>query len=121
MIIERDLRAYTVSVEDSLVTALNAISENQSRIVFCIDDAGVLVEPLVRHDQIGRGDLVNSLRVWLKNNGQWDPAAAQLGVHRHTLRQRIHKAERLLDRPIDSPNTRAELWLALQVLDNSPF
>jgi PucR family transcriptional regulator, purine catabolism regulatory protein len=82
--------------------------------------AAALVEPLVRHDQIGRGDLVNSLRVWLKNNGQWDPAAAQLGVHRHTLRQRIHKAERLLDRPIDSPDTRAELWLALQVLDNSP-
>jgi PucR family transcriptional regulator, purine catabolism regulatory protein len=82
--------------------------------------AAAVVEPLVRHDQIGRGDLVNSLRVWLKNNGQWDPAAAQLGVHRHTLRQRIHKVERLLDRPIDSPNTRAELWLALQVLDNSP-
>jgi purine catabolism regulator len=83
--------------------------------------AVALVEPLVRHDRSGRGDLVNSVRVWLENNGQWDPAAAQLGVHRHTLRHRIHKAEQLLDRPIDSPSTRAELWLALQVVDDTPL
>ncbi|MDP3891989.1 helix-turn-helix domain-containing protein, partial [Nocardioides sp.] len=60
-------------------------------------------------------------RVWLENNGQWDPAAAQLGVHRHTLRHRIRRAEQLLDRPIDSPSTRAELWLALQVVDSAPW
>ncbi|MEO7352315.1 MAG: PucR family transcriptional regulator [Marmoricola sp.] len=83
--------------------------------------AAALVEPLVHHDQTGRGDLVNSVRVWLEKNGQWDPAAAQLGVHRHTLRQRIHKAAQLLDRPIDSPHTRAELWMALQVIDNTPL
>lgn len=62
-----------------------------------------------------RGDLVTSLRVWLEHHGQWDPAAAQLGVHRHTLRNRVHKAEALLDRHLDSAESRAELWLALQL------
>ncbi len=62
-----------------------------------------------------RGELVASLRVWLEHHGQWDPAAVQLGVHRHTLRNRIHKAEALLDRRLDSAENRAELWLALQL------
>jgi purine catabolism regulator len=56
---------------------------------------------------------VNSVRVWLSHHGQWEPAAAQLGVHRHTLRKRIRRAGELLDRDLDSPGTRAELWLAL--------
>jgi PucR family transcriptional regulator, purine catabolism regulatory protein len=63
----------------------------------------------------GRGDLVQSLRVWLAHHGQWDPAAAELGVHRHTLRNRVRKAERILDRELDSPDVRAELWLALRL------
>jgi purine catabolism regulator len=77
--------------------------------------AAALLEPLVRHDATGRGDLVTSLRVWLEQHGQWDPAAARLGVHRHTLRQRMQKVEQLLGRSLDLPGTRAELWLALQI------
>jgi purine catabolism regulator len=76
--------------------------------------AAALLEPLVRHDATGRGDLVTSLRVWLEQHGQWDPAAVRLGVHRHTLRQRMQKVEQLLGRSLDLPGTRAELWLALQ-------
>jgi len=77
--------------------------------------AAACLEPLVAHDRTGRGDLVNSLRVWLAHHGQWDPAAARLGVHRHTLRQRIDKAQRLLARDLSRPGDRAELWLALEV------
>ena len=58
-------------------------------------------------------ELRESLRTWLAHHGQWDPAAARLGVHRHTLRNRIRRAEELLGRSLDSPGLRAELWLAL--------
>lgn len=61
------------------------------------------------------GDLARSLRAWLAHHGQWDPAAAELGVHRHTLRNRIRKVERLLGRELDSADLRAELWLALRL------
>jgi purine catabolism regulator len=73
-----------------------------------------LLAPLRRHDETGRGDLVESLRCWLEHHGHWDVAAARLGVHRHTLRNRITKAEELLGRDLDSPGVRAELWVALQ-------
>ncbi|MGY1916388.1 PucR family transcriptional regulator ligand-binding domain-containing protein [Blastococcus sp. SYSU DS0973] len=68
---------------------------------------------LVAADRAGPGDLVESVRVWLAANGQWEPAAARLGVHRHTLRKRIRRAEELLGRDLDAPGVRAELWLAL--------
>ncbi|WP_410590635.1 PucR family transcriptional regulator [Amycolatopsis sp. lyj-23] len=76
--------------------------------------AGGLLAPLRRHDETGRGDLVESLRCWLEHHGHWDTAAARLGVHRHTLRNRITKAQELLGRDLDSPGVRAELWVALQ-------
>lgn len=76
--------------------------------------AQALLAPLIEHDATGRGDLVDSLHEWLRRHGQWDPAAAQLGVHRHTLRNRIAKAEQLLGASLDDPGVRAELWLALQ-------
>ena len=62
-----------------------------------------------------KGDLVASLRAWLSRHGQWDTAAADLGVHRHTLRYRMRRVEELLDRSLDDPDLRAELWLALRV------
>jgi PucR family transcriptional regulator, purine catabolism regulatory protein len=73
-----------------------------------------LLAPLLRDN----GKLIDSLREWLQHHGQWDPAAARLGVHRHTLRNRMRKIEELTDRSLDSPGFRAELWFSLQLLDN---
>ncbi|MPY97928.1 MAG: PucR family transcriptional regulator [Actinophytocola sp.] len=70
--------------------------------------------PLREHDATGRGELLTSLRCWLSHNGHWDRAATQLGVHRHTLRNRLKKVAELTGRDLDSPGVRAELWLALQ-------
>lgn len=78
--------------------------------------ADSLLAPLIAHDLAGRGDLVNSLRTWLAHHGQWDPSAAALGVHRHTLRHRITTVGELLGRDLDSPGTRSELWLALDII-----
>ena len=77
-----------------------------------------LLAPLIAHDLAGRGDLVNSLRAWLSHHGQWDPSAAALGVHRHTLRHRITTVGELLGRDLDSPGTRSELWLALEIIES---
>jgi len=62
-----------------------------------------------------KGDLVESLFAWLSRHGQWDTAAADLGVHRHTLRYRMRRVEELLGRSLDDPDLRAELWVALRV------
>ncbi|WP_309081731.1 PucR family transcriptional regulator [Zhihengliuella sp.] len=71
-----------------------------------------LLAPLSRHDD--GSQLVDDLRTWLEHNGQWDPAARELGIHRHTLKARIGRAERLLSLDLSTFAGRAEVWLALQ-------
>ncbi len=63
----------------------------------------------------GKADLLASTRAWLAHHGQWDVAAQELGVHRHTLRYRIRRVEELLGRSLDDADLRAELWFALEL------
>ncbi|EFL15220.1 predicted protein [Streptomyces sp. C] len=60
--------------------------------------------------------LRDTLRGWLAHHGSWDRSAAALGVHRNTVRQRIARCAALLDRDLDDPDTRMELWFALRRL-----
>lgn len=69
------------------------------------------------HDEVARGELVESLRVFLSRNGHWEAAADELGVHRHTLRYRMRKVEELTGRSLDSAQDRMEFWIALQAQD----
>ncbi|OLT45905.1 hypothetical protein BJF85_18170 [Saccharomonospora sp. CUA-673] len=78
--------------------------------------AEAVLRPLREHDERQRGELVRSLRVWLAHHGHWDPAATELGVHRHTLRYRMGKVAALLDCDLDSPDVRAQLWLAIRLV-----
>ncbi|MGK9149098.1 PucR family transcriptional regulator [Plantibacter flavus] len=79
-----------------------------------------LLQPLLRVDREEGTALVDSLLGWLEANGQWDPAAKRLGIHRHTLRNRITRVEQLLGRTLDTFAARAELWLALVSLRAVP-
>ncbi|KOX46641.1 PucR family transcriptional regulator ligand-binding domain-containing protein [Streptomyces sp. NRRL F-6492] len=57
--------------------------------------------------------LRETLRVWLSLHGGWDRTAVALDVHRNTVRQRIARCAALLDRDLDDPDVRMELWFAL--------
>jgi purine catabolism regulator len=61
--------------------------------------------------------LAASARAFLERNGSWEEAAAHLGVHRHTLRQRLRRVEELTGRRLDSGRDRMELLLALEARD----
>lgn len=74
-----------------------------------------LLAPLRRHDERHGDRLEESLTAWLRHNGQITPTAAELGVHRHTLRSRVQSAAALLQRDLDNPDARAELWTALRL------
>ena len=73
--------------------------------------AAALVSPL--DEPAERADLAATLLAWLRRHGQVDAAAADLGVHRHTVRHRLRRAESLLGRSLDDAGVRAELYLAL--------
>lgn len=115
---QAELAAQVALAEDK---ALVSAAEHTGRGLLSLIEPTVaqafargLLTPIRAHDATGRGDLETSLRCWLEHHGHWDIAAARLGVHRHTLRNRIRKAEELLGRDLDSPGVRAELWVALQ-------
>jgi purine catabolism regulator len=75
--------------------------------------AARLLDPLRRYEQQSSVPLRESLHAWLAHHGQYDPAAAALGIHRNTLRYRIRKASALLRCDLDNPTVRMELWFTL--------
>ncbi|MET9649087.1 PucR family transcriptional regulator [Streptomyces sp. NPDC006460] len=57
--------------------------------------------------------LRETLRTWLSLHGSWDRTATAMDIHRNTVRQRITRCAALLDRDLDDPDVRMELWFAL--------
>lgn len=70
--------------------------------------ASALLTPL------GGTGLEDTLRLWLDHDARLEPAAEALGIHRHTLRTRIARAAKLLNRDLSTFPARAEVWAALQ-------
>lgn len=69
---------------------------------------GDILRPLDGHD------LLPTLVGFLEHNGHLENAAAALGVHRHTLRNRLGRIAELLGGGLDSADTRARLLLAVR-------
>lgn len=66
-------------------------------------------------DQGSKVDFVQTLRTFLAQNGRADGSAAALNIHRHTLRYRMNQIETALERDLEDPTVRSELWIALQL------
>ncbi|MCX6469666.1 MAG: PucR family transcriptional regulator [Corynebacteriales bacterium] len=80
----------------------------------------IRLRPLLEVRAAGGADLVTTLRRYLEANGHWESAAAAIGVHRHTLRQRVSRIEGLLGVDLADARTRAELLLILLSGDRPP-
>lgn len=80
--------------------------------------ADAVLLPLERADRTGA--LVQTLATWLELGGSAEETAQRLGVHRHTVRNRLDRAEALTGRSLAEPATRYELWLALQARNGRP-
>ncbi|MFE1773163.1 PucR family transcriptional regulator [Streptomyces sp. NPDC059008] len=60
-------------------------------------------------------ELIATLAAWLETGGAWDATSRRLGVHRHTVRNRLDKAMDLTGRRLDDPDDRFDLWLATRI------
>lgn len=69
------------------------------------------VDKLRAHDSRHNTELAATLRAFLVGNANLAAAAAELGVHRHTVRARLDKIEELCEVDLNNPVTRAELLL----------
>jgi len=72
-----------------------------------------LLRPLIEHDAREGTDLLGTAKAWFANNCAWDQTAKGLGIHRHTLRNRIDTAGGVLGLDLDLVHDRFELWTAL--------
>lgn len=79
--------------------------------------ADSMLAPLDGYDHDHNGELIRSLQSFLQHNARWETAAADLFVHRHTLRYRMRKVEELTGRDLGNSFDRMEFWLALRARD----
>ncbi|MEC3980273.1 PucR family transcriptional regulator [Amycolatopsis sp. H20-H5] len=77
------------------------------------------LRPVLDLDRAQDRDLVVTLRTWLAHHGGWDRTAAELGVHRNSVRHRIGQVERALDVDLADPEVRMQLWFALRWVPHS--
>ncbi len=75
--------------------------------------ADAVLRPLRAAGTAEESLLVQTLGVWLVQNGETGSAAEALGVHRHTVRERLRRAAKLLGADLDDAAVRADLWVAL--------
>ncbi len=96
-----DLGTYRLLLSMTEPEALRAFSDS-------------MLGPLESYDRDHGGELLVSLQAFLEHNARWETAAAELFVHRHTLRYRMRKVEELTGRDLSSSFDRMEFWLALR-------
>lgn len=93
---------YADTVADSILSTL------------VTDDARLVAESRLAPLRADGRELEASLRTWLQHDARLEAAAAELGIHRHTLRTRVAQASRLIDMDLSTFPARAELWALLQ-------
>lgn len=73
-----------------------------------------LLDDDVGEHSTGKPTLIETLETFLGNNRQVEPTAVALGIHRHTLRNRLQRISSVLGRDLSSADTRPELWVAIK-------
>lgn len=79
--------------------------------------ASRLLTPVLSLEPERRDPLLHVLRGWLSENGSWDGSAKLLGLHRNSVRRQIGVVGELLDMDLNLAQVRAELWIALQYVE----
>jgi PucR family transcriptional regulator, purine catabolism regulatory protein len=73
--------------------------------------------PVLRYDATSNSDLIESLRTLFRHDRRLKDAAAELGIHQHTLSYRMRTVERLSGRSLKGVQGLVDLWLAMKALD----
>ncbi|EOM74826.1 regulator of polyketide synthase expression [Rhodococcus rhodnii LMG 5362] len=110
-------RAATAAAATSMgvLEVGSRVGPTYSALLVAADDGDIaasIFAPIEVADGERAGDLCRTLIAWLGLNGHVETASDLLGVHRHTLRSRVRRIERLLGKMLSDPTARAELWFA---------
>ncbi|WP_433698755.1 helix-turn-helix domain-containing protein [Nocardiopsis sp. CA-288880] len=78
------------------------------------------VAELVRHDAAHGTDYAGTLRAWLYAHGDLGRAAEALDLHPNTVRYRLRRMGGIADLPLDDPEARVAMTIALAALVEEP-
>ena len=102
-------RVRWVDREEPVFEAVLAGSADLAGIVAAV------LGPLATAVDAEAQELRRTARVLLAHHGQRQPAAAELRIHRNTLRDRLARIEQLTGRSFGDADDRSELWFALRI------
>ncbi|TFC03653.1 PucR family transcriptional regulator [Cryobacterium mannosilyticum] len=100
------VRYETLPTVQYLIGALD--SQAIARIVRIVDG--------LRNPDGTPGELMETLRTYLAEHGALGITARRLGIHRHTLTNRIAQIEKRTGLSMENPDDRAAAWLAMRAL-----
>ena len=75
------------------------------------------IEPLLTHDKRFNNDLFDTLRIFIKNDGNILNTARKLFIHRNSLYYRLRKIKQILDIPLNSFEDKFLIDLAIRLYD----
>ena len=96
----RDLSSHAV---------LFALHDDEVRTSF----RSAVIGQVLDYDAANGTRLADTLKRFLRSNGQWQPTADDLSIHVNTLRQRLRRVEELTGRDLSSFEDRIDLYVAL--------
>ena len=91
-----------------------AVLPNEARSSFALEQLGAVFSVPKEAEE-----LLATLAAFLNSHGQRLAASGALRIHRNTLINRLNRIELLLGRSPDDPQTRVDLWVALQAYNDS--
>lgn len=113
---QAQIAASRASSMDVLTVSYDQLEGESGVFPRSVEDTRRLVRrvlgPLHEYDLANDSDLLESVRVFLANDGNWTRSSDQLGVHRQTLVYRLRKVESLSGLKVTSTKGAAMLWLA---------
>lgn len=77
--------------------------------------------PLVEHDEKRSSQLIDTLRIYLRNDAQLSRTCAELFIHRNTLNYRLHQIEKLLRVELTTVDGQATCMFALRLEELETF
>jgi purine catabolism regulator len=111
-------QAHDVALVDNRAVAAYAALPTVNLLLNSLDVASLAhvarsLDPL-RGKNGAYDNLMQTLRVYLAEHGSWGVAAERLGIHRHTLKNRILHIEKLTGLSMSSADDRFTAWLAMR-------
>lgn len=98
--------------ETGLIMAPKSLAEARALV-------GRYLGPLIEHDRSQGAALLNTLLIFLENDGNWKATALDLEIHRQTLVYRLKLVEQLTGIKPTSTQGIARFWIAIQAGKNT--